>query len=237
MSIITASLSDTLSLTVPLLNASGSNWAIFVFRFQDAVEAKGFWDHFDGSASCPIAASATPTAAETIAMTQWDKDKCSARSLLTQKLPDSTVVLIHGKKTVRERWEAVVREFSKRSAYAQADLRAKFMGMQCPERRNPRKFLEVLRVKKEEMAQAGVVVDEKDYFSVIISSLPVALSNFASNQLAAAQFLSSRSMTPSDLLSMLMEESDRQRAQWQRRQGSGKGRDQGGRVRLWLLEL
>jgi len=226
MSIITASLSDTLPLTVPLLNASGSNWAIFVFRFQDAVEAKGFWDHFDGSASRPIAASATPTAAETIAMTQWDKDERSARSLLTQKLPDSTVVLIHGKKTVRERWEAVVREFSKKSAYAQADLRAKFMGMQCPERGNPREFLEVLRVKKEEMAQAGVVVDEKDYFSVIISSLPVALSNFASNQLAAAQFLSSRSMTPDDLLSMLMEESDCQRAQWQRRQGSGKGRDQ-----------
>jgi hypothetical protein len=53
--------------------------------------------------------------------------------LLTQKLPDSTVVLIHGKKTVRKRWEAVVREFSRKSAYAQADLHAKFMGMQGPE--------------------------------------------------------------------------------------------------------
>ncbi len=225
MSITTASLSDTLSSTVPMLDASGCNWAIFVFRFQDAVEAKGFWDHFDGSASRPIAANATPTAMETIAMSQWDKDERSARSLLTQKLPDSTVVLIHGKKTVRERWEAVVREFSRKSAYAQADLRAKFMGMQCPERGNPREFLEGLRMKKEELAQAGVVVDEKDYFFVIISSLPVALSNFASNQLAAAQFLSSRSITPDDLLSMLVEESDRQRAQWQRRRGSGRGKD------------
>jgi hypothetical protein len=101
----------TLSSTVPMLDASGCNWAIFVFRFQDAMEAKGFWDHFDGSASRPIAANATPTATETFAMGQWDKDEHLARSLLTQKLPDSTVVLVHGKKTVRERWEAVVREF------------------------------------------------------------------------------------------------------------------------------
>jgi len=68
------------------------------------------------------------------------------------------VVLIHGKPTVRERWQAVVREFSRKSAYAQADLRAKFMGMQCPERGNPKEFLEGLRVMKEELAQAGVVV-------------------------------------------------------------------------------
>ena len=51
----------------------------------------------------------------------------------------------------------------------------KFMGKQCPERGNPREFLEGLRVKKEELAQAGVVINEKDYFSVIISSLLITL--------------------------------------------------------------
>lgn len=225
-SITTAALSDALPSTVPKLDASGSNWAIFVFRFEDAVEAKGFWGHFDGTVSRPIAVNpAAPTATETAAIAQWDKDERSAKSLLTQKLPDSTVVMVHGKVTVRERWEAVVREFSKKSAYAQADMRAKFMAMRCPDKGNPREFLEGLRVKKEELAQAGVVIDEKDYFSIIIASLPMALSNFASNQLAAAQF-SSRKMMPSDLLSMLLEESDRQQAQYQRRRGSGKGKDE-----------
>jgi hypothetical protein len=49
-----------------------------------------------------------------------------------------------------------------------------------------------------------------------IADVPIGLSNFASNQLAAAQFSSSKSMTPDDLLSMLMEESDRQRTHRQR---------------------
>ena len=226
-SISTASLSDTLPSTVPKLDASGSNWAIFVFRFEDAVEAKGFWGHFSGTVSRPTATDPdAPTATETTAIAQWDKDERSAKSLLTQKLPDLTVVMVHGKKTVRERWEVVVREFSKKSAYAQADMRAKFMAMRCPDKGNPREFLEGLRVRKEELAQAGVVVDEKDYFSIIISSLPYSLSNFASSQLAAAQYLSDRKISPDDLLSMLLEESDRQRAQFQRRRISGKGKEE-----------
>ena len=53
----------------------------------------------------------------------------------------------------------------------------------------------------------------------------MALSNFASNQLAAAQFSSTKTMTPDDLLSVLMEESDRQRMQRLCQQGSGKAKD------------
>jgi len=206
-SIATASLSDVLPSSIPKLDASGSNWAIFVFRFEDAIEAKGFWGHFDGTVSCPVPADvAALMTTEVAAIAQWDKDERSAKSLLTQKLPDLTVVMVHGKKTVKERWDAVVMEFSKKSAYAQADMQANFMAMRCPDKGNPREFLEGLRVKKEELAQAGVTVEEKDYFSIIISSLPYALSNFASSQLAAAQYLSLKKMTPEDLLSMLLEE-------------------------------
>ena len=96
--ITTAALSDALPSTVPKLDASVTNWAIFGFRFQDAVEAKGYWGHFNGTVSRPTAANpASPTATETTAIAQWDKDERSAKSLLTQKLPDSTVILIHAK--------------------------------------------------------------------------------------------------------------------------------------------
>jgi hypothetical protein len=98
--------------------------------------------------------------------------------------------------------------------------------MRCLDKGNPWEFLEGLRVKKEELelAQAGVEIDEKDYFSIIISSLPYSLSNFASSQLAVAQFLTKK-ITPDDLLSMLLEESDRQWAQFQRQRVSGKGKE------------
>ena len=106
--VATSSLSDTLPSTVPRLDAEGENWGIFFVHFMDAVEAKGFWDHFDGTSSAPVL-SATATAAEIAAKAQWDKDEQLAKTLLTQCLPDSTVMEIHLKKTVRERWEAVVK--------------------------------------------------------------------------------------------------------------------------------
>ncbi len=112
----------------PKLDPTGLNWAIFRVRFRDAVEVKGFWAHFDGSSKRPEAAPTAegkppgPTTKELTAMSRWDKDELSAKSLLTQKIPDSTLMRIHAKITVRERWEAIVKEYTEKGAYAQTDL-------------------------------------------------------------------------------------------------------------------
>jgi len=101
--ITTTALSDVLPSSVPKLNASRSNWAIFVFHFEDAVEAKEFC-HFNGTVSRPTATDPDAlTAMETATIAQWDKDERLAKSLLMQKLSDSMVVMVHGKVTVRER--------------------------------------------------------------------------------------------------------------------------------------
>ena len=57
-----------------MLDAEGSNWAIFYIWFMDAIEAKGFWDHFNGT-SLPLVLSEPPMAAKTTAKNQWDKDE------------------------------------------------------------------------------------------------------------------------------------------------------------------
>ena len=166
---------------------------------MDAVEAKGFWGHFDGTSPSPVL-SATATAADIAAKAQWDKDERSAKTLLTQQLPDSTVMEIYLKKTVQERWEAVVKEYTVKGAYhaacAQAEMRAKFLTSQCPEKGNVKDFLRGLRLKKEELAQVGVKISDEDYMSTIISSLPDALSNFASMQMSWTMQQTSQSMVP-----------------------------------------
>ena len=224
-SVTTTSLSDTLPSSVPKLDATGLNWAIFFVRFQDAVEAKGFWGHFDGSSPCPMLPE-EQKAEETAAKNQWDKDERSAKSLLTQKIPDSTLMRVHSKRTVKDRWDAIVREYTDKGAYAQTELRAKFLESRCPEKGNIREFLENLRVKKEELSQVGVTIDDKDYLSTIVASLPYALSNFASSQLTAARMYSAtRTIDPDMLISLLVEESDRQKAQYARRRFGGRGKE------------
>jgi len=58
---------------------------IFSVRFQDAVDAKGFWGHFDGSEPHPVAVNpGEPTDDETTKLNQWKKNERSAKSLLIQ---------------------------------------------------------------------------------------------------------------------------------------------------------
>ena len=79
----TSSLSDTLPATVLKLDAEGKNRAIFFVQFMDAVEAKGFWGHFNGLSSMPVMTT-TSTEAEKTTKSQWEKDERSAKTLLTQ---------------------------------------------------------------------------------------------------------------------------------------------------------
>ena len=87
------------------------------------------------------------------------------------------------------------------------------------------KYLDSLQVEKEKLASVGVDIDEKDYRSTIISFLPVALSNFASSQLTSAWlYAPSKTIAPDSLISLIAEESERQKAQHSRWQ-SDKPKD------------
>ncbi len=94
-SVSLTALSDHLLTSIPCLDPSGLNWAIFSICFQDAMEAKGFWGHFDGTKPKPQPADAkNPTAEETAAINLWEKNERLAKSLLMQKLPDSALMWI-----------------------------------------------------------------------------------------------------------------------------------------------
>ncbi|KAK0183619.1 hypothetical protein F5146DRAFT_991483, partial [Armillaria mellea] len=123
---VTTSITDSLPGSMPKLDPTGLNWVIFSIRFHDTVEPKGFWGHFSGTTPCPTVSS-PPTQAEHTAVEAWQKDECSARSLLMQKIPNSTLMHIHSKPTVQERWEAIIDEYTNKGAYTQTDLRNQFM--------------------------------------------------------------------------------------------------------------
>ena len=68
-------------------------------------------------------------------------------------------------------------------------------------------FLDFLCIKREELAQARVQINEKDYYSTNIKSLPFHLSNFASKQLTATHLFSlTKTIDPDLLISIISEE-------------------------------
>jgi hypothetical protein len=80
------------------------------------------------------------------------------------------------------------------------------MESKCPDRGNIREFLDALHVKKEELATYGVAIEDKDYHSTIITSLPHHLSNFTSNLLAGARLYSTmKTINPDELIGLISE--------------------------------
>jgi hypothetical protein len=111
-------------------------------------------------------------------------------------------------------------------AFAQTEMRAKFLTSRCSEKGNPKDFLKGLRLKKEELAQAGVKISEEDYLLTIISSLPDSLSTFASIQMSWSSQNGSQQMDASTLMNTLIQEAERQNQRNQRRkQTAGKGKE------------
>ena len=222
---------------VPKLSVNGDNSVIFFIRFTRAVKSKGVWPHLDGSAACPrcpitttgatgtsgtdptiqgpATMAGTPPTDPAIAkyeedLANWEKDEALALDLLTQRIPDSTVIRTSTLKTAAAMWAEIVHEYTEKGTMTQTDLRTRFLESKCSEKSDVRAFLDSLRVKREELAQAGVQIDEKDYRSTIIKSLPFHLSNFASSQLTAACLFSpTKTIDPDLLISVISEEYDR----------------------------
>ena len=121
MSTTATSLFDTLPSSVPKLESTSTNWAIFEIHFCNDLEAKGFWGHFDGSLLCPVAVSITApdntTTMDTAPVDQWEKNECSAKLSLNQKIPDSTLMHIWSKTSVEECWKAIEKEYTEKGAY------------------------------------------------------------------------------------------------------------------------
>jgi len=133
-----AAMSDPLATSVPRLDPTGSNWAIFAMRFQEAMEANQKWKHFTGTPGRPTPADASKlTDEETKAIADWDHDEVVSRYLLSQRLPDSTAVRLKGLTTAKER---------------------SFSEMRCPRGGDVRSFLGSMRVKREELAAVGVTM-------------------------------------------------------------------------------
>ncbi|KZT27770.1 hypothetical protein NEOLEDRAFT_1021166, partial [Neolentinus lepideus HHB14362 ss-1] len=179
--------SDTLPSSVPKLNHSGVNWAIFSECFETAIRAKRLWGHFSGVVTMPQAQSAMLTDDEREKMTKWEDNEVTAQYLLSQKLPDSTFLRYRNCHTVTDRWAAIRDEFTHKGLHMQADICRHFMASKCSLKGNVRDFLEGLLMKKEELASIGVDISDKDLRATIVACLPEALSHFTAQTLASIE--------------------------------------------------
>ena len=101
------------------LEPDGSNWAIFIMCFQDAIKVTCRWLYFTRSNPKPKAKNPKSLIDTKIkAATQWEYQDSMASYLLSQHLLDTTVMRLNSHVTMEEWWTAVTKEYQAKSAYA-----------------------------------------------------------------------------------------------------------------------
>ena len=94
---------EQLPANIPRLEPNGANWAIFQMRFKDAMKVTCQWGYFTSLKPCPrIQDLAAPTDDELNAIEQWEHDDSVACYLLSQRLPDTTVMHLSSCPTAKE---------------------------------------------------------------------------------------------------------------------------------------
>jgi gag-polypeptide of LTR copia-type len=71
------------------------------------------------------------------------------------------------------------------SAYAHHNLKTKFLEMRCPKGGDVRTFLTNLHFKRQELAAAGVKLDDQDYQWMVLCGIPGELVMFTAALLSA----------------------------------------------------
>ena len=150
--------------------------------------------------------------------------------LLTQKLEDSTFQKHAHHDTVAELWAALVLEFTNRSQMAQASMRSEFMGMRSKPGLDLHAEFDRLRSVHDDCIAAGVTISDSDYRATIINFAPSSLSTFISQISANAKVnaillctasktsgsesttATSVALEPEDMIAIILEESDRRKA-------------------------
>src|SRR5713101_6642159 len=158
---------DSLPNSIPKLDPCSKNWAIFQIQIQNMMEVKEKWVHFNKKFMLP---------ANQALAAEWDKDERVAKYMLTQRLPNSTVIHIQKLTTVAEQWATIMKEYTEKGKSAQMEMCREFMESTCGASGDVRQFLSNLRMHKEELTACRVSIDDDDYHITIIHAIPKDLA-------------------------------------------------------------
>src|SRR6266851_2538388 len=94
---------------IPCLKADGSNWAIFILCFREAMQVTQRWPYFEGTILCPSPKNpAKVPDDERKSVEDWEFEDLATRYLLLQQLPDSVAIQLHSLPTVKARWDQLI---------------------------------------------------------------------------------------------------------------------------------
>jgi gag-polypeptide of LTR copia-type len=191
-------MTSNFTLHLPKLDADESNWITYCDRIKWTITMRGLGDHLTDDTITD-----TYKKAGDIGMLKpeqrWTTDKIVVNQILSATIPDLVFNQIKTAYKPKDVWAKLKVLYEGKSRSMMVDLRKKFQNMRCGESDDVRAHLEKLADLRERLSSFGRTINDAEYTSVIIGSLPpsydTAVDSLANSYEASDKDLTSTAIT------------------------------------------
>lgn len=207
---------------IPKLAEDGSNWITYKERMLTAVGARGLMRYVDGRAVKPVPFDIDPKTGVAMkpdgsAPTQTEIDEHDKKidehyqkdSLVKQQLfstiTDRLLLRVQKLEGAAAMWEEIHDIHEGKTELVQIDLRRHLQDLRCEENGDAKAHLSELLRLRESLAGMGADVEDRDFYAIIVGSLPDSYRPLVSSVNAAAR-VTQTPITPYELINIISEE-------------------------------
>src|SRR6266436_5809624 len=207
--------------TIPKLAEDGENWVTYKERMLTSIGARGLMRYIDGRRVIPAAYAIGPksklpikadgsVASEAEIEALEDKiDEFHQRDAYVKQhifstITDRLLLCVQKLGSSEKIWAEICTIHEGKSELVQIDLRRRLQETRCEEGGDVKAhFSEIFRLR-ESLAGMGAVIDDKDFYAIILGSLPESYRPLLSSINAAAR-ISQKPLSPYELVNVISE--------------------------------
>ena len=205
---------------IPRLEADGLNWVIYKDWFTYAADAASLLNHIDGKGGLPrlvtipwgteplMAAQQESLDDYAVEMSKWQSEEAIIRQAIALTISDSLFLEVRKTDTALGMWEAVKGQRKKKSWMVTVDMQCKLQAEKCPESGDVKAHLYKLQVMREDLASMGGSIDDEDFTSIILGSIPQSYDTYIA-AIMATSTLMDKTLSPTNLIDAIQDEADR----------------------------
>jgi hypothetical protein len=207
---------------IPQLAEDGTNWITYKERMLTAIGARGLMRYVDGRAVKPVpykvdatkgilmksdGSQATETEVEELdkKIDEYYQKDSLVKQQIFSTVTDRVLLRIQKQDGASAIWTEVCKIHEGKTELVQIDLRRRLQEMRCEEGGDIKThFGEQLRLR-ESLASMGAAIDDRDFYAILLGSLPESYRPLVSSINAAAK-IAQKPLTTYELISIISEE-------------------------------
>jgi hypothetical protein len=206
---------------IPQLADDGSNWITYKERAQTVIRARGLMRYLDGRAKEPIPfeidssgksikpdkSQATESEIEDLdkKIDEYQQKDSLAKQHIFSMVSDRLLLRIQKLNSALKIWSEICTIHEGKSELVQIDLRRRLQETRCEEGGDIKAHFGDLFRLREALASMGASIEDKDFYAIIMGSLPESYRPLLSSINATAR-ISQKALTPYELVNVITEE-------------------------------